>query len=485
MRSFHKTGHPAPEYRRLQGDSVLGLTIHFYLPECINIAVSHTALTSAEWLVKIVMAVLYPEFEWREAVPGRWERGVDEIEEFYFTIRKLYAGSGRMKIVETSASALDWATSNPPAPALPTLFLVKSRHDKDSDSLHRSVVFRSPHEVIDGIGTLQLLHNLFELAAEAYSQGVSYDRPEFGREHSRLSPPFRAAASIPRELTVEQNERWYQMLERNKSLRQDLDLSILPYKRGPTLPGIHRRVAIQLSLERTGQIMAACKSLGATVTHVYHAAITMALRDLQARSSQSRNVRYLGYTLINHRKSCHWPDGPTQHPVSAVHSSSGVGFVVDLKVPANGGDTKALDPRKEFIEALAVTKDYYHSIRDDPDSLAWAPKLFGLGIPKLPAGVLEGRLTDVPAPDPNPSVTLSSMGRIDDQISHQHGSFKLDNPWITGEELRTALGTFLGTWKGQLTFSAAYNDAWHSESKVMEFLKACNEIVFEGLGLES
>ena len=38
----------------------------------------------------------YSEYTWTETKPGRWERDVDEVENFYTTLAKLYEGSGRM-----------------------------------------------------------------------------------------------------------------------------------------------------------------------------------------------------------------------------------------------------------------------------------------------------------------------------------------------------------------------------------------------------
>jgi hypothetical protein len=75
------------------------------------------------------------------------------------------------------------------------------------------------------------------------------------------------------------------------------------------------------------------------------------------------------------------------------------------------------------------------------------------------------------------------MGVLDKVIRHNYGSFSVDNPWVTGEELGTGLGMFLDTWKGRLTLSAAYNDAWHGKEEVLDVLNRCNDIAFQGLGI--
>lgn len=76
------------------------------------------------------------------------------------------------------------------------------------------------------------------------------------------------------------------------------------------------------------------------------------------------------------------------------------------------------------------------------------------------------------------------MGVIENFIAPTHGLFELHNPWITGEELGTGLGVFLGTWRGQLSLSAAYNAAWHDDKEVLEYLKNCMNLVLKCLEQE-
>lgn len=507
----------------------------------------------------------YPGLAWTKTGPNRWERGIDEAEEFYHVIARAYKGSGRMffgmtgfisfsvdldssesfsaagrhvddallkawlrlrydhptlaswvdydhagkrfrkiyescqngmrlnswvqttfRPIKSSLSGQEWANSDPPAPGMPTLFVLEStRASAQRSAVHREIIFRSPHEVIDGIGTLQLLNNLFKHASNAYAQGSSYQMPSFGDESTNLSPPLRVAASIHPPVTKEQEEHSEKILARNRSLLQDVELSILPYKVGERLPGVHKRVAILLSTQSTQRLTSACKSIGATVTHAYHAAIVLALRNLQPKQDQPRTVRYIGYCLINHRKDCSKPyDGP-KHPVSVIHSSSGAGLVIDLPAPSSTiCSNPSSNQQEEFKHVVAKMRDYYVAVRHDTEHLSRVPKLWALGTPKLSEDALTGETPAVPPPDPNPSVSVSSMGRIDDIIAHEHGPFRLNDPWITGEELRTGLGTFLGTWKGQLTFSATYNDAWHNEEEVLGLLRECERIAFQGLEIE-
>lgn len=69
------------------------------------------------------------------------------------------------------------------------------------------------------------------------------------------------------------------------------------------------------------------------------------------------------------------------------------------------------------------------------------------------------------------------MGRVDKLIAAQYGDLRAQDPWVTGEELGTGLGAFLGTFNGELHLSAAYNEAFHEKSEVEAFLARVQEIV--------
>lgn len=72
---------------------------------------------------------------------------------------------------------------------------------------------------------------------------------------------------------------------------------------------------------------------------------------------------------------------------------------------------------------------------------------------------------------------------MDSVINHHHGMFQAFGPWVVSEELRNALALFLGSFRNELCLSGAFNDAWHDEDEIMEFLDRCKETVVEGLGL--
>lgn len=392
------------------------------------------------------------------------------------------------KTVSSNRTGVEWANSDPPAPKMPTLFVIKP--PEQVDQVRRDLVLRSPHDIIDGIGTLLLLNNLMSHASKAYAAGTPLPKfPLDGSEAGNLSPAYRIAAAVPNVPTPAQQKRLDGLVPRNAPPKHDPGVELLgiPYKKGILVPGRHQRVALTLSTEETLRLTAACKAAGATVTHAFHAAIALTLRDLQERRLEERRVRYVGYILRNERGRCVPPYNSPKHAAALYHSVPQKSLTVDMTVPMQGEELSSEksqedSSREEFRRILDIMKEFYHSVQDDVDHYALAPYIWAAGIPNLPP-IAEGRTLPVPPPAVLAPVTISSMGVVDKIITPNTGPFELHDPWVTGEELRSGLGLFLGAFRGQLCLSGAYNDAWHGKEKVLGYLSQCKEAVFRGFGI--
>ena len=73
------------------------------------------------------------------------------------------------------------------------------------------------------------------------------------------------------------------------------------------------------------------------------------------------------------------------------------------------------------------------------------------------------------------------MGIVDRIVQPQQGPFEVMEPWVMGAEYSTGIGAFLGSWNGMLCLSAGYNEAFHLEAEVLEFLERVKGVVIEGL----
>ncbi|KAJ5097106.1 hypothetical protein N7456_007827 [Penicillium angulare] len=483
---------------------------------------------------------------------GRWERDIDEVEQFYTTLARSFEGTGRtffamtahvsfviaepesmeaiahrvivsirqawlrirydhptvaswveyqevkkkcrkvyepcstserkqqawlnetVRPVPTTQSGEEWCNSDPPVPKLPTLFLIYNNNAVDTKKSF-SLVLRSHHDIVDGIGALLLLNNLMKYTSAAYESPHDFHIPTFDKEWQNLSPPFRVAASLPTCLTAEQEIRLQQTKEQKELCMKDVEIATVPYDDSKVVPGAHQRTALTLAANETQRVLAACQKVGASVTHVYHASAAIVLFGLQKQTSKKRKVRYINYSLVNERGHCRQPYNSPSHAVSVYHSVSGKSLVLDSVVPALGTPKPSVKEQlHELRQAVKQVKSYYLDIRDDKEHVYLVPAYWALGTPPYPAG---DKAPPIPAPNRMPSVSMSSMGVIDKIMPERYSAFELFSPWVTGEELGNGLGLFLGTFRGCLELSIAYNNGWHTKEDAVSFMDKCNNLV--------
>lgn len=420
-----------------------------------------------------------------------------------------------LKTIDKGQSGAEFANEDPPLGRYPTIYIVVPPSiDQDSDKrlLRRDIVFRSPHDIIDGIGTLMLFNRLLENISKATSSPIGGFDPTWEYFDLRdLTPPLRIAACVSPSPGLPQLQKLKAIQEANKAARTDAEVLSIPYKAGASMPLDSKRVSLYLSAKETYSIIAKCKECGATPTHAVHAAIALTVRDLQTRTSTKRKAKYISYALINLRQSLKesWsyldknPPPPRNYVVALYHGISASHLVVDLTVPSCSTPLPTpQESRDEFLQALSQVKIFYHNAKVDDDYLHAVPSLFRELTPPYSESLCE-----VPAPNPSPSVSLSSLGVVDKIIRRNYkgrsvpaffedgncntvgevrDGFRdifVDDAWVMGSEYGTGLGLFLKTFQGRMEVSAAYNEAFHDEEEVRGFLKDVKKWVFKGLGV--
>ncbi|KAH6890657.1 hypothetical protein B0T10DRAFT_486401 [Thelonectria olida] len=392
---------------------------------------------------------------------------------------------GSFQSVLSGQTGVDWANADPPVPKAPTIFVLSP--PSSSDIIRRDLVLRSPHEIIDGIGTLHLWNTLIRYASQAYQGGDSWQPPTLdGSEIKSLSPPYRVAASIPSHLTEAQQRKMDEIAAEITSPNKGPQVISLPFQKGNLVPGKHQRMALKLSRDTTARLLEACRAAQMTVTHAFHAAIAMAVRDLQPPQKEPMRGRYLSYILRDERPNCREPYNGAKHAAAVYHSISGRSVYIDMDLPTidKPQDLGQQHQRTEFLQITQQMKAFYDNLRNDPDHHKLVCAICTLFTPPIPdAQLAPDKKRSVPGPRELPSVSLSSLGKIDDKVDHTHGKFEVYEPWVTGEELGNGYGLFLGTFRGELCLSGVYNDAWHDEDEMMRFLEHCKKIVLEAFGL--
>ena len=512
------------------------------------------------------------DLDWLECRPGRWERNIDEVEQFYTSLETCYEATGRkaffmtghitvstqishdalvssqdqcgrlesafkqawcqlraeqptiaawvehdearavfrkvyedvhvngdsgissldtwsaatFKVIRTSQGVDEWCNSDPPAPALPTIFVLdtpKSRMNlRERNVIERSIVLRSPHNIMDGIGTLMLLNQLCKKASTCFDALKSKQDPQTStNESKRLSPPFRIAGRVPLRPSEEEQRFLTQLRRANETQREGVNVLTIPFNQNATIPGKHQRVAITLGTAQTTSLLRRCKATGISVTHAYHSAIAMAMRDLQEAGACDETVHYICYCLLDERERCSPPFDGQGYSAAVYHSVSGEQLAVDLRVPARGSSSRSESQAKDFQRLAETFKRYYNSVKNDSQHLSLTPEYWKASTPAIPSHGPDG-IRPIPKPNLSPSVSLSSLGLVDRLIDSGHGALEIDDPWVAGEELGTGIGCFLSTFRGRLTWSAAYNEAFQDAQAVRNFLWRVHSLVILELG---
>ena len=312
--------------------------------------------------------------------------------------------------------------------------------------------------------------------ARAYNRQGEYIDTNFGQEIRNLSPPLRVAARIPPKASQAQLDQLSRISVARAALRRNVELISIPFDRAADLPRESKRVALQIGTKEVLALKAICRTMGISITQAFHAAIVLAVRNLQERNDRDRRGRYISFCLVNLRSQCLPPYNSTSHPASVYHSVPGSSLVIDVTIPAKAN--ASLNLNDEYRSILTKIKKYYLAFKFDPDFVAMIPLLYStLLTPPYP----EELHCKVPPPLQSPSVLISSMGIIDKIIQADRPPFTVSAPWVTANEYRTGVGVFLGTWKDEMTLSAVFNIAFHEEAKIMKFLKHMKQIVFTGL----
>jgi hypothetical protein len=463
---------------------------YFAITACIGFSIPYsTQSTTTEFETRVEKAFRSAWMKLRHchptlAAPVEYDPATSKCKKVYKTPRCKHDVESWMeetfKVIKEVQSGPEFANQDPDVGRYATLYIlspVSPERQIKERTMQRHIVFRSRHDIIDGIGTLILFNRLFRYAAAALGSDSGELEVVFGDEYYNLSPPFKIAASLPHSPSTEQEAKLKTIKAENENARETAEVLGIPLNLTTSMPRRSQRTAIWLSLPETTALLGRLKYAGTKPTEAFHTGIALAIRDLQERGEELREARYISYSLINLRRSCMPPYHSPLHAASVYHSVSANSLVVDLTIPSNCSHS-TITSSDEFAFALKQVKDFYQNVKIDADYLSIVPSLFSAVTPPYPEKVCK-----VPPPNSTPSASLSSMGLVDRIVSPEHGPFRLDDPWVIGAEYSTGLGLFLGTWRGRMCLSAVHNEAFHGEKDVLKFLESVKTIVMGGLGL--
>ncbi|KAF3057408.1 hypothetical protein GL218_06067 [Daldinia childiae] len=407
----------------------------------------------------------------------RWKRAYSKFENKEEEKRWL---DSTFKVIDVEGAPLQWFNHTSASFELSTLFLVRS---KEKDNHHRHLFLRSPHDITDGIGVLQLLNNLFKHAALAYKKGAQYTLPAWGNEHERLSPCLQFVTETPKSFTESQVKRFEEIQTHNRMIYTHPGLLSLPSSSNPTISQHEKRqrVALSVSKATTDNILHSCKAIasGVSVTHVFTSALALALSELQPRKEQPYTVRYANQSMVNLRSHCRYPYNTPEHAAAAYHTVSAQALGVDLVVPAST-DTGNRGNVDQFSKITIEVRDYFNTVRPASprdENVIFSPMVFK-------------SFTAPPGSDPHAvsetpfcPVPLSSIGNIASIVSPSHGPFELISVWAASEPIGAGVAVFLATWDGKIELSAVFDTRYHDVDYIEKFLERILNCALKGLGI--
>ena len=289
-------------------------------------------------------------------------------------------------------------------------------------------------------------------------------------EHRNLPPPFRAVLGISTSKVFTDLELRAVREKRSKDCENSLSV---PAKQGTSMPGKTRFSTFSFSVNKSQAIIQACKSRGTTITQTIHAAIVLAVRDLQPRGDVQKQGKYVSYAIMNLRKYCQEPYNGPKYDMMTCHANSTSLMVIDVSIFPSATASNRQCP-EEFSTILEQVRNLYET-KALPNDMLEAALCFAARCPTYPTAS-----SPLPSSNQSASVSLSSRGITDHYVKHWYGPFEVLDPWCMGTELSNALGVALNTWKGEMCLRAGYNVVFHEQRDVDMFLESVQRIVLEG-----
>jgi NRPS condensation-like uncharacterized protein len=333
---------------------------------------------------------------------------------------------------------------------------------RDLPSLHylpasSEIVLLIQHWRTDGLGACMLLDRLFEIMADA---GI-YSNAMEQLEQRMPSPSLESAAgaSASDDADLEAYAREYI----DNFHKKAVNAAGLPFRGdAQTPPSRTTHNDVEFSTDITRAIMTACKNHEVSVSAAIHAALAHTVFSYLAKSDCQ--VGYTTIMAVNMRPHLPPPYDSKTHACQT--------YVASI--------TPTVDSNRSFLDAAhCLTLDYRSWWNEKfMRSLSW---IYKYHLAKLSA---PRPVTTVPAKPPS-GVTLSSLGVVEKHLNGDYGPNLSVERFRFGVSMMTRqMILYAWTFKGRLTLSLSYNEAYYSEEMAREVISRVASNLTEGLELQ-
>ncbi|KAI1386657.1 uncharacterized protein F4822DRAFT_323318 [Hypoxylon trugodes] len=336
--------------------------------------------------------------------------------------------------------------------------ILASYPPRDTPTIHylpelSQVVFLCSHWRIDGLGTCMIMDRFFTILAKATGAPTS---KSWANDLHKISPNLEEALGVPATETPEVQALAREHIKEHH--KNAVHAGGLPYLGdAKTPPGRPAATATTFNEDSTAAFIATCKARKVTVTSAIYAALAGAIPVL---SLDECTKKYAAVMAVNMRNHLQEPYNGRDHPVQV--------YVV--------GQAPTVDHSSSFYEK---TKEFSNQTG------SWYNEDFKRAYRVATQYQYEALCNRGPPPKPPSSVTLSSLGVIERNLSGEYGGgavkvrdFRFGVSMMTRQML-----LYAWTFGGKLQFSVNYNDAYHDSLEVAAFLELIVQILKKEMGV--
>ena len=385
------------------------------------------------------------------------------------------------KSIVTDGSAIDWFNQKRPNCQNASIFLIHSREEAKPSF---TVFLMLPHEVVDGMGTTHILHQIFEIAGRAFEQKESFILPVWGSEGTRLTSCLKVAANVPEEFSDIQKERLLEIQESNMALFSNADILHFPSNPPPDDMKVDRRehISYALSKEKSAKMIEACKNIapGVTVNHVSTVATALALAELQPKRDTPYSARFLVFAMVNLRPFLRQPFNDPNQAVGAYCCIAGKALGIDAMVPGLASETEKNTSGDDFYELVIEARDHFTNLKSARcgkmhEQLSFAPSSWATWTPKAGADL------HAVADPPVCNLPVSCLGDMSKIIASDYAGLHLTHAWVSSEGFGADVPIFSHTWDGKFELSSMFDNRYHTVQSVQGLLHRIADIMIEHL----
>lgn len=360
-------------------------------------------------------------------------------------------------IKSDAQSADDVIRTIAPAPDAQLYYIPKSSQ----------ILLHTAHWRTDGVGGFLLLGQLVDLMSTHADTILSGNLPDpfdaftWGTETTRLSLSVEEAGNMPLTPTYEQKDIAQEAVETFAHAQGAVGI---PYTGdATTIPTGTRAAELTFTPATTAAALSATKARGLGITAATHASVA-AVNFRHAIPEHRAQGRHYTST-IRHTLRPYMPQ-PYSGPAGAATL-----FTTGWMYRVDASSTWEENARKYHAEYRRGLNEEY----------VLAHREYATMLVKL--------LRNLPAPDEPPSdVDISSLGVLEKYLQREYGSpesgFSILYAGLGVEMLARQGVVYVWTFRDQLTLRVVFNEAYHTEEQMEEFLRDVKADLLRELGVE-